>query len=399
MHSSWLPAQGDETYEIIRRRLFQPLEAEGEKARDQTVKAFHDLYRKNVAEFPPEAGEARYLDLLRVSYPIHPELFDRLSKEWVSLEKFQRTRGVLRFMANVVGVLWHERVSDPLILPARVPIAHDRVRASALYPLDPGFAAVVDREVDGEGALPSRMEANTARRIAQARAATRAARSVFLASAPMSGRPNAGISGQSLRLACAEPGDQLAVFGEALRELSERATYLYEESGRYWFSTQPTLNRLAEERAKALAEAQVDDALVEILRNEGRRKGSFAAVHAAPEDPTGSEEAEGASLVILGPAVSHSGRGVQPSSATEAATDTLMRLRNGQRKRRNLLIFVAADANQLDTAREVVRKALAWESIEKDERLREHMTTAQIRDVVEKAKSHRDSALKAVRSA
>ena len=44
--------------------------------------------------------EARYLELLKISYPIHPELFDRLSKDWASLEKFQRTRGVLRFMAS-----------------------------------------------------------------------------------------------------------------------------------------------------------------------------------------------------------------------------------------------------------------------------------------------------------
>src|SRR3954470_9521081 len=106
VQSPWLPASGNETYEIIRRRLFQPLDAEGEKARDETVKAFHDLYKKNPAEFPPEAKEVRYLELLRLSYPIHPELFDRLSKDWASLEKFQRTRGVLRFMANVIGVLW-----------------------------------------------------------------------------------------------------------------------------------------------------------------------------------------------------------------------------------------------------------------------------------------------------
>src|SRR6266511_1599343 len=90
------------TYEIIRRRLFQSLDADGERTRDETVKAFHDLYKKNAAEFPPEAKGARYLELLRLSYPIHPELIDRLSKDWASLDKFQRTRGVLRFMANVV---------------------------------------------------------------------------------------------------------------------------------------------------------------------------------------------------------------------------------------------------------------------------------------------------------
>jgi hypothetical protein len=103
-------------------------------------------------------------------------------------------------------------------------------------------------------------------RLSQARAATRAARAVFLCSAPLVGQPNAGLSSQGLRLACAEPGDQLAIFGEALRELAERATYLYEEAGRYWFSTQPTLNRLADDRAKALAGHDVDAAIAQVLR-------------------------------------------------------------------------------------------------------------------------------------
>jgi hypothetical protein len=67
VQSAWLPASGDEIYEIIRRRLFQPLDAEGERARDDTVKAFADLYRRNPAEFPPEAKEARYTELLRLS--------------------------------------------------------------------------------------------------------------------------------------------------------------------------------------------------------------------------------------------------------------------------------------------------------------------------------------------
>jgi len=243
--------------------------------------------------------------LLRLSYPIHPELFDRLAKDWSSLEKFQRTRDVLRFMANVVGVLWQAQARDPLILPARVPVAHERVRASVPYPLDPAFAAVVDREVDGDGSLPARMEANPTRRISQARAAARA---VFLCSAPLVGQPNAGLTGQGLRLACAEPGDQLAIFGEALRELSERATFLYEEAGRYWFSTQQTLNRLAEDLAKALPAHEVDAAIVEVLREDGKAKGRFHRMFAVPDDPTAIDEAEALSLVILGPVTPHVGR-------------------------------------------------------------------------------------------
>ena len=399
VQSAWLPASGDETYEIIRRRLFQTLDADGERARDETVKAFADLYKNNPAEFPPEAKEARYRELLKLSYPIHPELFDRLSKDWASLEKFQRTRGVLRFMANVVGTLWQAQVSDPLITPARVPISHERVRASVLYPLDPNFNAVVDKEVDGESSLPARMEANPSRRISQSRAATRAARAVFICSAPLVGRPNAGLTGPGLRLACAEPGDQLAIFGEALRELTERATYLYEEGGRYWFSTQPTLNRLADDRAKALPDHEVDDAIVKVLREDGATKAGFYRVFAAPDDPITIDETTALALVILGPATPHAGKGVGESLATEVVTDTLMRCRSAQRRFRNTLLFVAADEALLATAREVIRKALAWQSICDDKRLQDQLTRAQIDDTKEKAKTSRDGASKAVRLA
>src|SRR5258705_10082858 len=137
------------------------------------------------------------------------------------------------------------------------------------------------------------MEANPSRRISKLRAATRSARAVFLCSAPLVGQPNAGLTGQGLRLACAEPGDQLAIFGEALRELTERATYLYEEAGRYWFSTQPTLNRLADDRAKALADHDVDSAIAQGLRDDGVHKGSPGVhrSHAVPHDPVIIDEA------------------------------------------------------------------------------------------------------------
>jgi hypothetical protein len=399
VQSAWLPASGDETYEIIRRRLFQPLDTEGEKAREETCKAFHKLYRDNSAEFPPEAKEGRYLELLRLSYPIHPELFERLSKDWASLPKFQRTRGVLQFMANVIGVLWQERSSDPLITPARVPVSHERVRTSILYPLDPAFSAIVDREVDGDGSLPAQKESNPQRRISQARAATRAARAVFICSAPLVGQPNAGVNGQGMRLACAEPGDQLAIFGEALRELSEQATYLYEEAGRYWFSTQPTLNRLADERARALPDHEVDEYIRSVLRDDAGHRAGFVKAHGVPDDASTIDEAEALALVILSPSAPHAGRVAGESAATEAVSDSLLRCRNGQRRYRNTLVFVAADEAQLGTARDVVRKAIAWRSISDDKRLQESLTQAQAADARDKAHSNKESASKAIRTA
>jgi hypothetical protein len=400
LQSPWLPASGYETYEIIRRRLFQPLDADGEKAREETVKSFADMYRKNPAEFPSEAKEKRYEELLRLSYPIHPELFDRLAKDWATLDKFQRTRGVLRFLANVIGVLWHSGSRDPIITPGRVPVAHERVRASVLYPLDPAFGAVVDREVDGDGSLPSRMELNPSRRISQARAATRSARAVFLCTAPLVGQPNHGVTGQGLRLACAEPADQLAIFGEALRELTERAAFLYEEAGRYWFSTQPTLNRLAEDRARAFPEHEVDDAVAKMLTEDAVTRGGFSRVFPPTDDLTTIDEALILSLAILGPSTPHSGGGVSKSLATDAVTDALTRCRVSQRKYRNTLLFVAADEAQLATARDAMRRSMAWASIVGDTRMmQQQLTQGQAADAQEKARNNREGARRAIRAA
>src|SRR5271165_6648636 len=194
------------------------------------------------------------------------------------------------------------------------------------------------------------------------------------------------------------------------REKSKRSfliTYLYEEAGRYWFSTQPTLNRLAEDLAKALAAHEVDAAIVEVLREDAKAKTGFHRVFAAPDQPIAIDEATALSLVILGPGTPHAGRGTSRSAATEAVSDTLMRCRSAQRRFRNTLLFVAADETQLATARDAMRRGLAWESIggdprqdkRVDKRLQDQLTHAQLADARDKAKNTREGAVRAVRVA
>ena len=112
--------QAEESFEIVRRRLFQPIAADQLKFRDATANAFGDFYRAQAAEFPAEAREANYVDRLKSAFPIHPELFARLYEDWSTVEGFQRTRGVLRLMAAVISVLWAEGDQSPLILPSSV---------------------------------------------------------------------------------------------------------------------------------------------------------------------------------------------------------------------------------------------------------------------------------------
>jgi predicted AAA+ superfamily ATPase len=102
VEASWRPANAEESFEIVRRRLFQPITDPAMfTARDNVAKAFCELYRNQHQEFPPECREADYERKIKAAYPIHPEIFERLYQDWSGLVKFQRTRGVLRLMASV----------------------------------------------------------------------------------------------------------------------------------------------------------------------------------------------------------------------------------------------------------------------------------------------------------
>ena len=117
VEASWRPASAEEGFEIVRRRLFQPLAGnEAFKQRDVVAREFADFYRMQHQEFPSECRDADYERRIKSAYSIHPEIFDRLYEDWSTLVNFQRTRGVLRLMAAVIHPLWEKGDRNPLII-------------------------------------------------------------------------------------------------------------------------------------------------------------------------------------------------------------------------------------------------------------------------------------------
>ena len=364
VESPWRPATAEEGFEIVRRRLFEEMSAENARDRDAVVRAFGELYRKNLEQFPAGSGERDYERRLAAAYPIHPELFDRLYGDWSALDKFQRTRGVLRLMAAVIHRLWIGGDSSVMILPASVPIAADSVMAELTRYLEGNWAPVIESDVDGPNALPLRLDQQD-KNAGRYSATRRVARTIYMGSAPTANAPHRGIDDRSIKLGCVQPGEHPALFGDALRKLSETATYLYTDRQRYWFSTVPSVTSLAlgREQTHVSAEA-VDEEIVRRLRDAARQRGQFHAIHFA-SSPADVPDEDKARLVVLTPAYTHV-RGDEGSQATAAARSILSGRSGGDRRYRNMLIFLAADHNQLKTLRDAARRYLAWTSIDKD---------------------------------
>ena len=363
VESSWRPASAEEGFEIVRRRLFEPIADPAQfKDRDVVARAFADLYRTQHQEFPPECRDTDYETRIKAAYPIHPEIFDRLYTDWSTLVKFQRTRGVLRLMAAVIHSLWEKGDRNPLILPANVSIDDPRVQFELTRYLSDNWVPVIEKDVDGSNSLPLRVDGEVPN-LGKFAACRRVARTIYLGSAPTTAAAHRGIEDRRIKLGCVMPGESPAVFGDALRRLAGAATYLYQDGPRYWYSTQPTVTKLAEDRAEQL-KRDPDKVVKELdkrLRADLRKTGDFNRVHPLPQSGQDVADDLDARLVVLGLDHAYSR---EPGSAGEAAAKTVLETRGSSpRLFRNTLVFLAADKTRLQDLEEATCRYLAWESI------------------------------------
>lgn len=391
VESSWRPASAEESFEIVRRRLFEPLADPAQfKDRDVVARAFADLYRTQQAEFPPECHDADYEKRLKAAYPIHPEIFDRLYTDWSTLVKFQRTRGVLRLMAAVIHTLWEKGDKNPLILPANISIEDPRVQFELTRYLSDNWVPVIEKDVDGPSSLPLRLDGEVPN-LGKYAACRRVARAIYLGSAPTATAAHRGLEDRRVKLGCVMPGESPAVFGDALRRLAGAATYLYQDGARYWYSTQPTVTKLAEDRAEQFKRDpdKVVHELDQRLRVDLRRTGDFSRIHPMPQSGQDVPDDLDARLVVLG--VDHA-YSKEPGSAAETAAKAILESRgSAPRLYRNTLVFLAADKTRLQDLDESARRSLAWESI-LDERVTLNLDPQQVKQA-ENQKAAADGAV------
>src|ERR1017187_10281259 len=363
VESSWRPARAEEGFGIVRRRLFEPLVQQSHFVdRDTVARGFAELYRTQQQEFPPECHNADYEKRIRAAYPIHPEIFDRLYTDWSTLVKFQRTRGVLRLMAAVIHSLWEKGDKNPLILPANIPIDDPRVQFELTRYLSDNWVPIIEKDVDGPSSLPLRLDGDVPN-LGKFAACRRVARTIYLGSAPTATAANRGIEDRRIKLGCVMPGESPAVFCDALLRLAAAATFLYQDGPRYWYSTQPTVTKLAEDRAEQL-KREPDKVVQEVdkrLRADLRKMGDFKRVHPMPASSSDVPDDLDARLVVL--SIDHA-YSKEPDNAAETAAKAIFEKRgNAPRLYRNTLILLAADKTRLQDLDEAVRKFLAWQSI------------------------------------
>ncbi len=369
----WRPASPIESFAIVRQRLFEEPGADARADIGAVARVFTDFYAKNRAEFPSGVAEPSYEERITSAYPLHPELFDRLYHDWSTLDRFQRTRGVLRLMSAVIHELWERDDPAPLIMPGGVPLDADDVLTEISQYLEDSFKPVIDADIDSGSSTPAKIDASRPA-LGQRKITRRLARAIFLGSAPTLKAAHRGIERQHIWLGIATPGDTIGNFANALSLLSDQATYLYSEGARYWYATAASVQKMAREHADRLKD-RPEETWAEILDRlralETSTRGMFTRVQAGPERSDDIPDEPAVRLVIMHPQYRHARADVD-GPAGHFASMAVQGRGTAHRINRNMVVFLAADAKRYEELDDAVRQYLAWRELAgTEDRIRE----------------------------
>src|SRR3954451_22729530 len=357
----WRPASPNEAYHIVRQRLFTAPDADALASISAVARGFVEMYHRHGDTFPREARDGAYEDRIKQTYPIHPELFDRLYEDWSSLERFQRTRGVLRLMNTVIHALWVGEDQSPLIMPASIPIGTAAVNSELTQYLQDSWKAVIDADVDGPNAEPVKIDAGKPL-FGQRSLTRRLARTVFFGAAPTIGSAHKGLETQRVFLGTAPPGDVPGNFHSALAALADSATYFYSAGGRYWYDLQANISRRAKDLPEGLHAEEVYAEITRRLAGQAKNRGAFAGVHVCPDDAADIPDLDEARLVILHPKLTHR-RNASDSAAVAFSKAATEHRGTANRTHRNMLVYLAGDGDRIEELERSIREYLSWSEI------------------------------------
>jgi len=376
MQVIYTPVEGEELYQILRKRLFEEL---GEKSiRKLVARKYFDLYQRLGEEVPHDVREPHYREKIEKAYPFHPELIDILFERWGSIPTFQRTRGVLRLLAEVVSDLYVRQHPSPLVQPAHINLGNPRIRRMFIEHIGEVFESVIASDIAGSAAKAARIDRAMGTEYSRFNIATGLATSIFFYS--FSGSERRGVTTQRLRVAVLREEIPPPIIGDTLRRLEDELWFLHhdEKNDLYYFSSVVSLNRVIVDKEEIIREEDMEE---EIRKRVERIAGRDFEVFIWPRSSSDVPDSRKLKLIILPPDLM-----AGTEKARKFIQEMIDRYSEGFRVYKNTLIFLLVDPNEYEGLKGMTRRFLALNAIKTDRGTMRRLTDEDKTRVVQRLK-------------
>lgn len=358
------PAQDDEIGLILKRRLFADVDTDAAGSVALAYRGYYEeLIGRNVALSGGADQPTTYAESIESFYPFHPELIRVLDKRLGTIPNFQRARGALKLLAEAVSALWQQDVDTEIINVADLPTASTDVLASITSGIGkPEFEQVAQADFAGSGSHAAQVDRD--RYATTSAYATRACRTVFAHSLESTTTTGAGVT--DIHVGTLQFGDDPDIVIEALNTVEQSAWHLAYDGARYRFQVEPNARKIIAEEKKNVPNAEVTEKLRHRIESMFPNQGPVR-VHHFPAGAGDIADRDSLRLVVM----HHDDLSVTSASATPTPGELVNMLdRYGTaeslRTYRNSVVFLVADADEIENMRDLVRFDLAASRITSD---------------------------------
>ncbi|BAU16040.1 hypothetical protein LEP3755_66070 (plasmid) [Leptolyngbya sp. NIES-3755] len=379
------PSTDVEIYNIVKQRLFQRVD---EKAAKKAAQEYLNAYRSSRINLPDGCQDASYSQTIESSYPIHPELFNLLTKKIASIPNFNRTRGALRLFAIAVRELWRDRTNwMPMIHAHHLPIGvNEEITNELTSRLErPLMRLPIQADLYNANGREAHAQLQDQDWIAAGKPpfSTWIGRTIFLHS--INQGVVAGIRRAELNLSLLTPGIESGFVESALDRLSTVAWYLDHDpiTSIARFKEEPSINKIIAEEKEQVGRSEAKDDL------RSRRDTIFAnryfTLISSPESPSDVDDAADSIALCV---IDFNEATVQ--SSMDAAPAIVEQIFNSTgdsgkfRIFRNRLLFLLANQQELERAIGVARELRAIRNILKSQNRLEDLSESQHKQLKQK---------------
>ena len=257
------PSTDIEVYNIVKQRLFKSVSAE---AAEKAASEYFTACRASRINLPDACKDARYSEAVAQSYPFHPELFNLLTKKIASIPEFQKTRGALRLLAQVVRHLWRNQENwTPMIHSHNIPVGLDEEITNDLTSRlqRPQMRPPIGADIFNPSGREAYAQIQDEEWIAADKPpfSSWVARTIFLHS--LTQGTSSGIKRAELNLSLLTPGLEVSFVDRALERLTAVAWYLDDDpiTSTCRFKEEPSINKIVTEEKEQVGRSEAKDDL------------------------------------------------------------------------------------------------------------------------------------------
>ncbi|MGC4758818.1 DUF499 domain-containing protein [Micromonospora trifolii] len=373
------PADDTEIGEILKTRLFEHIDADAARAAGDAYRELYESLAKNETLAGGAERPVTYGDAVARSYPFHPELVRVLDKRLGDIPQFQRARGALKLLAEVVAGIYRDGDDCAVINVADIDYADGPVLNHLTDGLGRGEFAGVAR---GDFAGPTSHAEAVDDEVFPGKPpyAARVARTVFTHSLEM--KVNAGAARNDWLLGTLRPGEDPAILEKALTESEKVFWHLAFDGARWRFNVEPNVNAILETEKRNIANTRVSAVVDDLIMRAYSNDGGVSAIHfpAGPSDVPDQPN--------LRVAVVHHNVLTTSNQKADLPASMLVEMLDqvgssgAPRKYRNAAAFVVADETQVEALKDRARALIAADTLAVD-RNRLGQFSAEIRKKIE----------------